>query len=55
MISDSEKLQPFYGRRTGRKIPPLPSAARQYAGQTDLLLEAVVLIDTGAGVNSVCI
>ncbi|CDJ27699.1 uncharacterized protein EMH_0010240 [Eimeria mitis] len=31
IISDSEKLRPFYGRRTGRKIPPLPSAARQVA------------------------
>ncbi|CDJ49831.1 hypothetical protein, conserved [Eimeria brunetti] len=29
MNSDSERLRPFYGRRTGRKIPPLPSAARE--------------------------
>ncbi|CDI75739.1 hypothetical protein, conserved [Eimeria praecox] len=40
VISDSEKLRPFYGRRTGRKVPPLPSAARQLARDHEALTAA---------------
>ncbi|CDJ40440.1 hypothetical protein, conserved [Eimeria tenella] len=29
-ILESERMRPSYGRRTGRKIPPLPSTARQF-------------------------
>ncbi|CDJ59711.1 hypothetical protein, conserved [Eimeria maxima] len=39
-ISDSEKLRPFYGRRTGRKIPSLPSAARQVANDHQAAISA---------------